>query len=369
MRILIAPDKFKCCLSATQVVEAIVGGLRQADPSIEVERCPVADGGEGTVSALVSATGGRLIQTNVTGPRVEMKVDATFGFLGDRETAVIEMAEASGLHLLRTEQRDPLQTTTFGTGELMNCAEQMGARRLILGIGGSATCDAGLGCAHARGVPILLGGAGLSISQPPLRGRDVERVTGVEGHADNARPISIVVACDVTNPLFGPNGAACVYGPQKGATPEVVQRLDQAMERLATRLGQVELANQPGAGAAGGLGFGLQAFCGATLQSGFELVADVLNLRRRIATANLVITGEGKLDSQSLSGKAAYGVAMLCQELNRPCIAIAGVAEDRPAVFSHVYSVRDHATSDDESMTHAAALIRQVVANNLNNWR
>lgn len=325
MRILLAPDKFKGCLSADEVAAAMAEGLRRADPSVELDLCPMADGGEGTVWALVLATGGRFITRGVTGPLAEMKVDATFGMLGDGQTAVIEMAAASGLALLKPEQRDPLSTTTFGTGELLLAAAEEGAHRVILGIGGSATVDAGIGCAQACGLPVILeGGEPLSPTEP-LCGRDLDLVLMIKhGRGSAVERMRITVACDVTNPLFGPNGAAPVFGAQKGATEEQTAQLDGALRRLAERTGKLPEANTPGAGAAGGLGFGMLAFFGATLERGIDVVTDAVKLRERMREADLCITGEGRLDAQTLHGKAPIGVARLCKEVGVPCIALAG---------------------------------------------
>jgi glycerate kinase len=325
MRIVLAPDKFKGCLSAQDVGRAMSAGIRQVDPTIKIDEVPMADGGEGTVSALVNATGGRFVTRRVTGPLPEMKVDATFGILPDR-TAVIEMSAASGLASLRPDQYDPLTTTTFGTGELINHAiEEFGVTKIILGIGGSATVDAGIGCAQACGLPVILeGGEPTSLSEP-LCGRDVERVVLVKhARGDKLGGVEFLVASDVTNPLYGENGAARVFGPQKGATPKVVEQLDDALRRLAQRLGTDDIAQTPGAGAAGGLGFGMMAFFGATLRSGVEIVIEATHLRDRLRGADLCLTGEGRLDAQSAQGKTIAGVARLCRELNVPCIALVG---------------------------------------------
>jgi glycerate 2-kinase len=328
MRIVIAPDKFKGSLSATQVAQAIARGLPRADPGIVLDLCPMADGGEGTVDALVDSTGGRRITHRVTGPLPEMKVSATFGVLGDGTTAVVEMSAASGLHLLRPEQHDPMATTTFGTGELLVAAASTpGVRRIVLGIGGSATVDGGIGCAQACGLPVLLeGGEPVSMTEP-LCGRDMDDVIGIK-HARGSpvERVEIFLASDVTNPLCGPQGAARVFGPQKGATPQMVESLDRMLEGLARRTGKVDEANRPGAGAAGGLGFAMMAYFGAALRSGFDVVAEAVGLRQRLAGANLCVTGEGRLDASSLHGKTPIGVARLCRELAVPCVAVVGSA-------------------------------------------
>ncbi len=368
-RVLIAPDKFKSCLTAAEVADALACGLLSVLADLYIDLCPMADGGEGTVDALLSATKGRRLSHVVTGPLPEMKVSACFGLLGDRTTAVIEMAEASGLHLLTESQRDPLATTTFGTGQLMMEAVRHGARRMILGIGGSATCDAGIGCAQACGLPVLLAGGEPTFDTEPLCGRDMDRVLFVK-HARGSPidGIAITVACDVTNPLFGPNGAACIFSPQKGAAPEVVRRLDASLEALARRLGLLDEARLPGSGAAGGLGFGLRAFFGAALQSGFDIVADATGLHRRISQADLVLTGEGKLDGQSLSGKTAVGVGRLCAELGKPCIAVAGVVESAPAVFRSTHALGDLAASTADSMRLARPLLIRLAADQAEAW-
>jgi glycerate kinase len=362
VHILIAPDKFKGCLTASDVAQALMRGLRRNRPRAEFDLCPLADGGEGTVAALVAATKGKLIKHTVTGPLPEMKVEATFGMLGDGETAVIEMAEASGLHLLGKDQYNPLATTTFGTGELMKRAAELHASKLILGIGGSATTDAGIGCAQAAGLPVLLKDGEPTSPTEPLCGRDMDRVVLIKhGRGSPVDSLEdITVACDVTNPLFGPNGAAYVFGPQKGATPEMCRQLDDMLKGLAARLNLLHVANEPGTGAAGGLGFGLRAYFNAKLQSGFKIVAAAANLRDRIARADLVITGEGKLDESSLAGKTAHGVAVMCKELGKPCVAVAGVVEASPDLFRSTHAISKLAKSPEDSFTRAKELLEKV---------
>jgi glycerate kinase len=331
MRIVIAPDKFKGCLSAPQVAAAMAAGVRRVGPDITIEEIPVADGGEGTVDTLVAITGGRLMTARVTGPLPDMQVEAAFGILGNGTTAVIEMAAASGLALLRHDQHDPMKTTTYGTGELLLVAARAGARRIILGIGGSATVDGGVGCAQACGVRFDVDrGVMVGPDDPPLTGAAVVYADPSKA-ADNLpaaklRGIEVMVACDVNNPLIGPRGAACVFGPQKGATREQVQQLDRALENLSLQVPRgCELRELPGAGAAGGLGFGMMAFFGATLRPGFEIVAETVGLRDRIVGADLVLTGEGRLDASSLGGKTAIGVARLCRTAGIPCVGLVGV--------------------------------------------
>jgi glycerate kinase len=374
MRVLLAPDKFKDCLTAAQVCEAMAAGVRDVDPSIETDCCPIADGGEGTVAAMVKATGGKLIRRRVTGPLPEMKVEAEFGMLGDGTTAVVEMAAASGLALLAREDRNPLNTTTFGTGELLAAAVELGAKHIILGIGGSATVDGGIGCAQACGHTIVLeDGEPVSMTEP-LTGRDLERIVMVKRHrGEKTDGVRITVACDVTNPLFGENGAAAVFGPQKGATPEDVTQLEAALRRLATGSGKLDLAQSPGAGAAGGLGFGMLAFFGAELRSGIDLVLETVHLRERLANVDLCFTGEGKLDGQSLSGKAAIGVARLCREAAVPCIALAGAVEAdamQLAVegINASFSIATGPLSLENAFANAPFLIARASANTIRLW-
>jgi glycerate kinase len=325
MKVVIAPDKFKGSLGAAQVAAAIAAGLRRADPHVIIDECPIADGGEGTVAALVAATAGRLERRRVTGPLPEMKIEATFGILGDGQTAVVEMAEASGLALLRSEDRNPLNTTTFGTGELLMAAASLGVRHIVLGIGGSATVDGGIGCAQACGLPIILEDGEPVAMTEPLCGRDLDSVVLIKhGRGSPIERIKISVACDVTNPLYGPSGAAVVFGPQKGASPEQVRWLDNALRGLAERTGKSAEAQVPGSGAAGGLGFGMLAYFSATLANGAGIVIEATRLRQRLAGADLCLTGEGRLDAGSLHGKAPIAVARLCKALGIPCIALIG---------------------------------------------
>src|SRR5439155_17288951 len=254
------------------------------DATIEIDSCPVADGGEGTVDALVAATGGRIETRPVIGPLPDMRVDASFGMLGDGKTAVVEMSAASGLALLDSSDLDPMRTTTYGTGQLLLESAKLGAERILLGIGGSATIDGGIGCAQACGLPVILDQIGAADPHEPLVGEDLRRVVLVK-HARGSPldRIKITVACDVTNPLFGPSGAARVFGPQKGAAPQQIEELDFWLRRLAQRCGKMAEANTPGAGAAGGLGFCMLAFFGATLRPGFDVVVVVIHLRPRFA--------------------------------------------------------------------------------------
>lgn len=367
MKILIAPDKFKGSLTAPEVADAIAAGIARADPSIQLDLCPMADGGEGTVAALVRATGGRTVSRTVTGPLAEMKVRAEMGFLGNSQTAVIEMAAASGLALLKDEDRNPLYTTTFGTGELLLAAAEMGASRIILGIGGSATCDAGVGCAQGAGLTVLsIDGSPIAPTEP-LAGRDLDQVLLVKhGRGSRIDRVKFLVACDVTNPLYGETGAAKIYGPQKGASPDEVEQLDQMLRRLVWRLGKEAEANTPGAGAAGGLGFGMLAFFGAKLQPGIQIVIDAVNLRQRLRGTDLCITGEGKLDASTLSGKTPAGVARLCQQMHIPCVVMAGMVDPSPemtSLFSRIIPLQSSQMPPNHSIAHAADLLTTAAEN------
>ena len=270
---------------------------------------------------MVTAVEWKVLNQRVTGPLPEMKVDAAWGMLDDG-TAVIEMSAASGLALLKMDDRNPLNTTSFGTGELIAAAVRAGARKIILGIGGSATIDGGIGCAQACGFTVLLRDGELTSSTEPLCGRDVKNVLMVKhGRGEVTAGIEIVVASDVTNPLFGPNGAAYVFGPQKGATPEMVVRLDGDLRALTKRCGKEAEALLSGAGAAGGLGFAMLAFFGASLRSGVELIGDAVGLRSRLRGADLCFTGEGQIDGQSAGGKTVGGVARICREMCVPWVS------------------------------------------------
>lgn len=324
MKIAIAPDSFKECLSAAEVAEAIAEGVRRALPGCETVCVPMADGGEGTVDALVAATDGRLVDVTVTGP-VGAPVPARYGLLGNAGGAVIEMAAASGLALVRPEARNPRIATTYGTGELIRDALERGVSRIIIGIGGSATNDGGAGAAQALGIS-LRDETGQEL---PPGGAALAQLAAIDLSRRHPRLQDCVldVACDVDNPLCGPKGASRVYGPQKGATPAMVDELDAALQHfgalIEAHLGMPVL-DVPGAGAAGGLGAGLIAFAGGVLRPGVELVAEACRLKPRIAEADLVITGEGRIDGQTPHGKTPAGVARLARELGIPVVAIAG---------------------------------------------
>lgn len=326
MKIVIAPDSFKESLSAMEVAQAIGCGFRHVFPEAKYDLVPMADGGEGTVDAMVRATGGTFLNVRVAGP-LNQPVETIMGILGDGKTAVIEMAAASGLPLVRQDQRNPMNTTTLGTGQLIRQGLDRGIRRFVIGIGGSATVDGGIGAMAALGARFLdeIG------NEVPPTGRGLGKIAKIDFKTFDKRisESEILVACDVNNPLTGPTGAARVFGPQKGATPEMVKVLDEYLTHYAKIVREqmgVEIEIVPGAGAAGGLGAALLGFCNAKLQSGSELVARTVGLADRLTDANLCITGEGRIDGQSTAGKVCYRVAQIAQSKKVPAIAIVGSA-------------------------------------------
>ena len=336
MNIVIAPDSFKESLTALEVAVAIKTGFERIFPHAEYQLVPMADGGEGTVQSLADATQGSLQKIAVIAPLANT-VEAFWGLSGDKQTAFIEMAAASGLHLVAPEQRNPLVTTSYGTGELIKAALDRGVKKIILGIGGSATNDGGVGMLQALGIRFLnaqqqeigFGGEQLAfISQIDLSALD-PRLAQVE----------IEVACDVNNPLCGEYGASAIFGPQKGATAAMVEQLDKALAHFAqvvkSQFGK-EIALHAGAGAAGGMGAGLLLLPNVRLKSGVQIVMEATHLQDKISQADLVITGEGRMDAQSIAGKTPIGVARLAKELNKPVIAIVGsLREDYSVVYQH----------------------------------
>ncbi|OAT71800.1 glycerate kinase [Parageobacillus thermoglucosidasius] len=368
MKIIIAPDSFKESLSALAVANAIEKGFRDIFPDAEYVKIPMADGGEGTVQSLVDATDGRIVTTEVTGPLGD-RVQAFFGMLGDGKTAVIEMAAASGLHLVPREKRNPLVTTTRGTGELILAALNEGAEHIIIGIGGSATNDGGAGMIQALGGRLLdrygkeigLGGGSLS----ELADIDLSRLDA------RLNRVKIEVACDVDNPLTGARGASAIFGPQKGATPEMVATLDQNLQHYADVIERVlgkQVKDIPGAGAAGGLGAGLLAFLHAELKRGVEIVLETVKFQERIQGASLVITGEGRIDGQTVFGKTPIGVAKVAKRYHIPVIALAGsVSDDSDVVLSHgidaLYSIVPGVIPLEKALENAEYYIAQTARN------
>ena len=362
MRVVVAPDKFEGSLRAGQAAEAIEAGLRRARPDAEVVRLPLGDGGAGTLDALLAA-GFERVPVRATGPTGE-PVDAAIAVDGPR--AFVEMAEASGLKRLPGGRRAPLDATTYGTGELIGAALDGGARELVLGIGGSATTDGGAGMAAALGARLLdRDGADLPPGGAALLRLERIDVAGLDPRLASAK---VTVASDVDNPLVGPEGAAAVYGPQKGAGPDDVLLLDSALRRYARVLADdlgLELADTPGAGAAGGLGAGAIAFLGAELRTGIELVLELVGFDRAVAGADLVVTGEGKLDAQSLRGKAPVGVARAAGAHGVPVVALAGAVEVadrelRAAGFEEAHALLELEPDPERAMAEAAPLLERL---------
>lgn len=338
MKIIVAPDSFKGSLTAVEVSDAIEQGIREIFLEAEIVKIPMADGGDGTVQCLVNATGGEILRKKVTGPLGD-EVLASYGILGDKKTAVIEMAEASGLTLVPENKRNPLITTTYGTGQLIKAALDQGCRKMIIGIGGSATNDGGAGMVQALGVK-LLDREGKEIG---FGGGELRKIFRIDTkYLDNRlSETEVLIASDVSNPLCGPKGAARIYGPQKGATPEIIKQLDESLAHFAEVIKRdlhKDIKDIPGAGAAGGLGAGLIAFLDAELKPGIEIIIEIVKLEQAIKDADLVITGEGKIDSQTIYGKAPIGVAKIAKKYNIPVIAVAAIIGD-DADIVHQYGI------------------------------
>jgi len=324
MNVTVAIDSFKGSLSTFEAGAAIADGIRDYMPDAEVNICPIADGGEGTTDAIVSATGGQMITVEVSDP-IGRRISASYGITKDGKTAVIEMASAAGITLVNEKERNPLDTTTYGVGEMISNAIERGCRNFVVGIGGSATNDGGVGMLSALGFEFLD-----SNSNPVAKGaKGLEDICTIK--VENANPklseCSFSIACDVTNPLCGPNGCSAVFGPQKGATAEMVADMDLWLSnyaRLTKDIIKTTDENYPGTGAAGGMGFAFVAYLGAVLKSGIELVMEQTGLEEYIKKADIVITGEGRLDFQSCMGKAPVGVASLAKKYSKPVVALAG---------------------------------------------
>jgi glycerate kinase len=360
-RILIAPDKFKGSLTALAAAEAIARGIAAACPGAELVSRPIADGGEGTAEAMVAALGGSWIAVPATDP-LGRPIEARYAWLANA-VAVIDMSEASGLGRLSIAERDPLHASTFGTGEMIADAIRRGARKILVGLGGSATNDGGIGMAEALGYEFF-DRIGQRLKAIPANLANLARI-----QAPVTPPRAVVVGlCDVQNPLAGERGASRTYGPQKGADPRMVQRLDGDLARLADIVARdlrCDFRAMPGAGAAGGLGFGLLSFCGATLRSGFETLAETLQLEKEIAASDFIITGEGRIDAQTLEGKGPAGVAALARKHGKPVIAFAGAVADDPrvaTVFDQVWAITPPGMPLDEALREAPRLLESCAA-------
>lgn len=365
MRIVLAPDSFKGSLTASQVAESMERGIKKGLPQAQTVKLPLSDGGEGLVDSLVRATGGEIRREQVKGPLRE-PMEACWGVLGDGVTGVIEMAAASGLVLIPQEKRNPMLTTTYGTGELIRSALQYGCTKLIIGIGGSATNDGGMGMAQALGVKFLdekgeeLGPGGGQLIH--LNRIDSSRLD------PRLQRVSILAACDVNNPLTGPQGASAVYGPQKGADGEMVQKLDAGLKHFAGIIKRdlgIEVEHVSGAGAAGGMGAGIMAFLLGQLTPGIDLVMDMVGLEKELAHCDLVFTGEGRLDAQSAFGKVPVGVARRARKYGIPVIVLAGSIEveaenlHQEGITAY-FSIIDAPISLTEAMQRAAENIQRT---------
>jgi glycerate kinase len=367
MRIIVAPDSFKGSVSALAAAQAMKRGIQAVFPDAEVVAAPIADGGEGTVDALVAATKGRTLRSEVAGPLGET-LSAHWGILGDGETAIIEMAAASGLPLVPKEKRDPRITTTYGTGQLLAAALDNGIRKIIIGIGGSATNDGGAGMAKALGARFL-DAAGKELVNGGAALARLARID-LSGLDPRLQEVEIQVACDVDNPLCGPRGASAVYGPQKGATPEMVHELDKALEHYAgvakTATGK-DIAGRPGSGAAGGLGAGLLYFSKAQLRPGVEIVMDAIGFGTMVAHADFVITGEGLTDAQTAHGKAPVGIARAAKQHHVPVICLSGgLGQGADSVYDQgidgLMSIIPQPMTLEQCMQQGEALIESAAA-------
>lgn len=365
MKILIAPDSFKGSLSAMEVADSIEKGINKVINDAVVEKVPMADGGEGTVQSLVDATNGEIISIKVRDPLLR-EITASYGILGDKKTAVIEMAEASGLPLLLKDERNPLLTTTYGTGELIRDALDKGCRNIIIGIGGSATNDGGFGMLIALGARFLdhngkeigFGGGNLGkLHKIDLDGMD-----------PRIKECTFTAACDVDNPLCGPRGASYIFGPQKGADENTVEILDENLMHYAIVIKDnfnIDIREVPGAGAAGGLGGGLYAFLNAELKRGIEIVISITELEKKVREADLVFTGEGMIDLQTTFGKTPYGVAKVAKKYGVPVIAIAGsIGKDAEVLyekgFDSIFSILVKPMNLEEAMTEGKLLVENT---------
>ncbi|KTC44190.1 glycerate kinase [Pseudomonas fluorescens ABAC62] len=374
MKIIIAPDSFKDSLSAEGVAQAIAQGLAQVWPDAQLIQCPMADGGEGTVDSVLAACNGELRSQSVRGPLGAM-VEARWGWLADSHTAIIEMAEASGLQLVPPGQRDACISSTYGTGELIRAALDAGAQRIILAIGGSATNDGGAGAMQALGVQ-LLDAAGQAL---PPGGLALSRLAQIDlEHLDpRLARVRVEIAADVNNPLCGVHGASAIFGPQKGASPEQVRHLDAALGHFANHCATVlveDVRDEPGSGAAGGLGFAAKAFLGAQFRAGVEVVADLVGLEEAVRGADLVITGEGRFDAQTLRGKTPFGVARIAQRHGVPVLVIAGtLGEGYEQMYAHgvdaAFAVPSGPMSLEQACSEAPRLLSERAADIARLWR
>ena len=370
---VLAPDSFKESMSAEQACQAMQRGVLQVFPDACCIAVPMADGGEGTVEALLRSLDGQGITCMVTGPLVTQQVSTYFAIVDYGRTAVLEMAKANGIHLLESSQRNPMLTSTYGTGEMIKQALDRGIEKIIVGLGGSVTNDGGAGMAQALGVQFF-NSTGEAIQ---VCGGNLDQINQIDISQLDARlkNTEILIASDVNNPLCGPNGASAIFGPQKGATPEMVQQLDLNLNHYANlveaSLG-IFIKNVAGSGAAGGLGFGLMAFADAKLQSGVELIIEQSRLAEKIAQADYVLTGEGKIDSQTALGKTPFGVAQVAQQFNKPVLAFAGLVGEGieslfDAGFSQIVGINPPDCSLEEALKNGEVNLEKAVSKTIKN--
>ncbi|MCM3760542.1 glycerate kinase [Alkalihalobacillus oceani] len=364
MKVIVAPDSFKGSVSAMGAAKAIEKGIKQYLPEAETVLIPVADGGEGTMDSLVAATGGKKVELEVTGPLGD-PVRAAYGQLGDGRTCVIEMADASGLYLIPPERRDPMKATTFGTGQLIKAALDAGCREFILAVGGSATNDGGSGMLQALGMKLLTKDG----HEVGFGGGELDQIATIDDREFDERitDSTFLLACDVQNPLIGPTGASHIFGPQKGATPEMVEILDKKLSHWADLVEAqtgIALHNKAGAGAAGGIGGAFQAFFSAEMRRGIDIVIEYTGLEEALAGADVVITGEGQIDYQTASGKTPMGVAQAAQKHGIPTVAFAGsigkgIEELYQYGIQSVHSIVNGPMSLADAMNKAEQLLQQ----------
>ncbi len=362
MKILVSPDKFKGSLSALAAAESIARGFRMVWPDAEITLAPIADGGEGFAEALCAALGGEWISAKAADP-IGREIEARYVWIEAKKLAVIEMSEASGLWRLQADERAPLRATTYGTGQLIRAATERGATTILVGLGGSATTDGGIGMAEALGVEFL------TSDGEPLAALPANLLSLTRLNLENLIDLpAIIAASDVQNPLLGERGTARVFAAQKGADARTIETLELCLENLADVVKQdleLDFRDTPGAGAAGGIGFGLLTFCGAKIESGFDVVAEAIGLRALVAASDFVATGEGRIDTQTLEGKGPAGVAALARGLGKPVLALGGsVADDAAvrAVFDADVTLVDEPMSLDDAMRRGAELLERAAA-------
>lgn len=370
MNIVISPDAFKGSLTAEEVANTMAAAIRSIDPTIQLHILPIADGGEGTLESLVYETNGKLLQTTVSDP-LHRPIEACIGLLGDNQSILIEMAQASGLPLVAKHERNPLLSTSFGTGELIRYGLSLGRRHFLIGIGGSATNDGGLGMLRALGMRFLTADGDEIVSPNKLH-----LLSTIDDHLFDERiqQCTFTIACDVDNPFIGPNGASVVFGPQKGASEADISVLDQALTHFANIIeqsGRLAIHHRKGAGAAGGLGGAFLAFFPCTLKSGIDVVLDAIQFEKAVTHADLVLTGEGKSDAQTIAGKAPFGVQKYARRQHVPTVLISGLIEQSDLLqpyFFEMHSIVNDTISVEQSTAHAQRYLYEATIHFIQNY-